>query len=174
MKGQPFKKILGVLKQFAPTLIAATGSPLAPIAMGIAKGVLGDQAMSDEQLEEAAAAAAGTTEGLAKLREIEARLKEKEADMGVRFEEIAAADRADARAREIAMRGVDFTTRNLAYIIVFAFIAVAAGILFGWTVADSTIAGTIIGYMVGETKQVVAYYFGSSSGSKAKTELLGK
>lgn len=170
MKGEPFKKILGVLKGVAPTAVAALAGPYAPLAAGVMRKVLNADGTDDAGLEAAVIAAAGDPATVAKLKEIEAELVKHESDLGVRFEELANADRADARAREIATK--DSTTKVLAYLVISAFIAMALAVLFGYAVVESTIAGTIIGYMSAKAEQVVAYYFGSSAGSKQKTDLM--
>jgi hypothetical protein len=163
--GQRLKQIIGTV---APVLGTTLGGPLGGMAGKMVQDALG------VETDEAALEALQTPEGLAKLKDAEAQLKVRAKELDVDLEEIHQRDVADARAHGIAQRATgDNTTRNLAYIMIFAFIAVAAGILFGFTVADSTVAGTIIGYMVGEAKQVIAYYFGSSRGSKDKTDLLG-
>ena len=68
----------------------------------------------------------------------------------------------------------DRTPRVLAYLVVGAFIGVIIGVLSGWGKADSVLAGTLIGYLSAKAEQVIAYYFGSSSGSAEKTRLLAK
>ena len=60
----------------------------------------------------------------------------------------------------------------LAYTIIFAFVAMAFSVLFGTMTAESTLAGAVIGYLSAKAEQVVAYYFGSSAGSAAKTAIL--
>lgn len=62
----------------------------------------------------------------------------------------------------------------LAIIIVSAFISVVIATLGGYAVVDSVLAGTLIGYLSAKAEQVVNFYFGSSAGSQAKTELLAK
>ena len=75
---------------------------------------------------------------------------------------ISQVDRGNARAREIAVGGK--TTPLMAWFIVavgFSFLAV---ILFQPVVVDKILLGTIIGLIIGEMRQVTAYYYGSSSG----------
>jgi len=79
-------------------------------------------------------------------------------------------DRNGARQREAEVK--DHTNRNLAYLILLAFIAMVGGTLMGWTTADSVMAGTLIGYLSAKAEQVTSYYFGSTRGSSRKTELL--
>jgi hypothetical protein len=40
--------------------------------------------------------------------------------------------------------------------------------------AESTIAHAVSGYLSAKAEQVTAYYFGSSAGSKAKTDLMAR
>lgn len=170
LKGQPFRKLAGILKGIAPTAVAALAGPYAPLAAGVMRQVLGTEKGDAESLEAAVLAAAGDPTQVVKLKEIEERMQAQETSLGIRFEEIAADDRANARSREIALK--DSTTKILAYIVISAFVAMGGAVLFGYAVAESTIAGTIIGYMSAKAEQVIAYYFGSSAGSKAKTELM--
>lgn len=173
MKGQPFKKLFGVLKSVAPTLLAATGSPLAPLAMGIAKKVMGNDSMSDEQLEEAVASAAGTTEGLAKIRQIEADLQKAELEQEFKFAELETGDRADARARQVALK--DNTPAVVLYLTTIGFYGVLGAVLWRGLPANG---GEVLLMMIGALGSAwgasVQYFVGSSSGSRQKTELLGK
>ena len=73
---------------------------------------------------------------------------------------------SDARAREVSLK--DPTTRVLAFTIVGAFITIIVGVLLGYAHVESALAGTLVGYISAKTEQVVAYYFGSSAGSKSK------
>lgn len=88
---------------------------------------------------------------------------------------VDAGDRDSARKREIAVRGL--TTPALAWLVVSASIGLGAAIIFGVVTKDLTqanLVGTVIGYVMSEAKQVLAYYFGSSAGSDRKTELLSQ
>jgi hypothetical protein len=173
MKGQPFKKIFGVLKSVAPTLLAATGSPLAPLAMGIAKKVMGNEDMTDDALEEAVATAAGTTDGLSKIRQIEADLKKTELEQRFKFEEIEADDRADARARQVALK--DNTPAIVLYLTTVGFYGVLGAVLWrGLPDNGGEVLLMMIGALGSAWGASVQYFVGSSSGSRAKTDLIGK
>lgn len=80
-------------------------------------------------------------------------------------------DRNGARSREVETK--DGTTRLLAYLVVGSFIGIIASVLFGWAKVDSVMAGTLVGYLSAKAEQVIAYYFGSTSGSRLKTLMLG-
>src|SRR6185312_10792355 len=84
-------------------------------------------------------------------------------------------DRASARDREKTVK--DATPRNLAYTIVGASIFLCWYVLSGRSpvthdVTTAAMAGTILGYVISEAKQVCAYYFGSSQGSEAKNDII--
>ena len=81
-------------------------------------------------------------------------------------------DVKSARDREKSVK--DYVNRNLAYVIILAFIGVVAFTLAGMVKVESVLAGTLIGYLSAKAEQVLAYYFGSSKGSTEKTNLLAK
>lgn len=85
---------------------------------------------------------------------------------------IRLADVQSARQREATIK--DNVNKNLAFIIVGAFIALIAGTLLGYAKVDSALAGTLVGYLSAKCEQVLAYYFGSSKSSDKKTDLLAK
>jgi hypothetical protein len=74
VKGKPFHRLFGILKTVAPTLLAASGSPLAPLAIGIAKKAMGDGAMTDAKLEDAVSVRLAQHRAREKFRQIEADL----------------------------------------------------------------------------------------------------
>lgn len=88
------------------------------------------------------------------------------------LEQMASADRDSARKREIAVK--DNTNRVLAYTIVGSFVAVIGGALLGYAKVDSAMTGTLVGYLSAKAEQVIAYYFGSTFGSREKTQLLAQ
>lgn len=92
-----------------------------------------------------------------------------------KLEEIAAADRADAR-RMTAKTGDLWTPRALALVVIVGFfgavLAVFAGVADLAESSTATLVGAVVGYASAKADQVVAYWFGSSAGSKAKTEEL--
>ena len=163
-----WKKIVGSV---APTLATVLGGPLAGVAVkAIAEGLgLGDAAT---EADVAKAVAAASPETLVKLKEIEAAFATRMAELGVDYERIAAEDRDSARRRETAIGGLIVPT--LAVLLIGGFLGMSAALLFGWAVADSTMAGAVIGYVSAKAEQVVSYYFGSSAGSKAKTDLMAR
>jgi uncharacterized membrane protein YeaQ/YmgE (transglycosylase-associated protein family) len=99
-------------------------------------------------------------------------LKKQEQEQGFKFAELEFKDRDSARNREVQAK--DNTNRILAFVIISAFIGMVGATLMGWTKAETVLAGTLIGYLSAKAEQVLAYYFGSTSGSNRKTELLAQ
>lgn len=173
MKGEPFKKILGVLKGVAPTAVAALAGPYAPLAMGVMRKVLNVEKPDDESLEAAVLAAAGDPSAVVKLKEIEAQMIAQQDNLGVRFEELANADRADARARQVALR--DNTPAVLTYVLTAMFaVAVGYAMVFGLPENGGEALMLLLGQLSAGFGAGIAYHLGSSAGSKAKTDILSK
>lgn len=79
-------------------------------------------------------------------------------------------DRDGARQREIGTK--DKVNRNLAYIIIIAFIVMVTVTLAGWSKVDTVLAGTLIGYLSAKAEQVLSYYFGSTHNSRSKDDTI--
>jgi hypothetical protein len=164
-----WKSIVGTV---APALATALGGPLAGVAVkAIASGLNAKEGATEPDV--AQIVAGGDPQMLVRLREIDRQFEKDMAALGIDLEQIAAEDRANARAREVSLGG-DWTVRILAYTIIGSFCALVFSVLFGQITAESTIAGAVIGYLSAKAEQVTAYYFGSSAGSKAKTELMAR
>lgn len=94
-------------------------------------------------------------------------------DNAEKIASLANADRADARAREIAVK--DKTPTILAYTVTVGFFGLLV-CLFIFTVPKDSqpIIYSMVGVLGTVWISVMTYYFGSSSGSAAKTELLAQ
>jgi hypothetical protein len=63
----------------------------------------------------------------------------------------------------------------LAAAVTAGFFAILGGMMFGkMSVADNTALTMMLGSLGTAWTGIIAYYFGSSAGSQAKTEMLGK
>ena len=179
LKGEPFKKIGSILKKVAPTLLAGATGGAAPLAMSIAKNVLGDDQMSDEKLEESIASLTGNAGGIAKLREIDAALKKAEMDNGFKFAELDVKDRIDARALAKGRSIIPWLVLTALFVggyfsvLVFVLYGVFYGIAAGMVdPALLAIASTLLGVLTGEVPRIMAWWFGSSQSSQTKTDAM--
>lgn len=164
-----WKKLVGTV---APTLATALGGPLAGIAVKtIATQVLGKPEASEAEVEAALAGADPQT--LLKLKEIDAEFKQAMLNAGVKFEEIAAADRASARNREI-VTGDHWTPRLIAIGVLLLCIGLEGYVMVKGlpTGVSEVLVGRILGTLDSAALMVLAYYFGSSAGGRAKDETI--
>lgn len=166
-----WKNIVGAV---APWIGTALGGPFGGMAVGVIADALGLSDKTEASIKQALSGA--TPEQMLALKTADQSFALRMQELGFeniqKMEALAAGDRDSARKREMTV--MDWTPRILAYLVVGAFIGVVIGVLGGWGKADSVLAGTLIGYLSAKAEQVIAYYFGSSSGSDKKTEIMAK
>jgi hypothetical protein len=161
-----------LLGQVAPTLATALGGPLAGIAVKTLSNVLlGNEDGSEEDVK--AALESATPEQLSAIKRIDADFKVRMKELDIDLERISAGDRDSARKREISVG--DHTPKVLAAIITLGFF----GILFWMFIYGVPKNGNealllMLGALQTAFTGIIAYYFGSSAGSKAKDDLLTK
>lgn len=174
-----WKNVVGAV---APVLGAALGGPLGGAAVGVIANALGLNEQTEEAIKNALS---GTTpEQLLSLKNADNDFRVKMEELGLQREQlsfghakeqlqIAAVDRDSARKREMTVG--DKTTRNLAYAITVGFFGVL-GSLMGFDIDASSkdVLLIMLGTLGTAWTGVIAYYFGSTAGSKQKTELLAK
>lgn len=168
-----------VLKKAYPFLSAAAslvpGGNLAATALGQILNLKEGSTLDDAGI----ALMTATPEQRAQLQAEDNRHKEAITQMGFssaeEFERIAAADRADARQREI--KTGDLTPRVLAYCILAATFLLEG--IFAWEVFHghsftsdgAIIIGRILGTLDTSAALVIGYFYGSSAGSAKKDEM---
>lgn len=167
-----WKKLIGTV---APWIGTALAGPLAGQAIRVVTGALGlNEDAKDDEIS--AAVAGASPEQLAAIRAKDQDFAIQMQTLGFKqitdLEKIAADDRASARAREIAVK--DKTPAILAYAVTaLAFILEAVVLLHGY---PTNIAGEVVGRILGTLDAsailVLSYYFGSSSGSRAKDDTI--
>jgi len=164
-----WKAVVGAV---APTLATLLGGPLAGLAVKtISQAVLGKDDGTEAELTGALTSASPET--LAKIKEADVALKIQLSQAGVSLEEIAGKDRASARAREIETR--DPTVRVLAYMfVVIYFVVIWAVWKFPIDPNVNDLLMILLGILTAALTQILNYYFGSSSGSSAKTAVLDR
>jgi hypothetical protein len=157
------------LKTLAPTIATALGGPLAGMAVSAVAKAIGCE---PDEVQGIISSNKLTAEQVASIQLAELELKKQAQSMGLDFAKLTVEDRKSARDMQIATKSM--LVPSLAILIVSAFIGVVIATLGGFAVIDSVLAGTLIGYLSAKAEQVVNFYFGSSAGSQAKTELLAR
>lgn len=163
-------KIGGLLGQIAPTIATALGGPLAGLAVKtLSEAMFGHQ--DAEESEVSAALMNATPEQLQRLKEIDVSFKLKMKELDIDLERIAAGDRDSAR--NMQMQTNDWIPRAMAVMVTFGFFGILTWLLTKGV--PPTGSETLI-YMLGALGTawtgIVQFYFGSSAGSKAKTDAL--
>ncbi len=161
-----------ILKTLAPTVASALGGPLAGAAVSALGGILGLSEATQDKIAAVIQNGQMTAEQVAQIKALELQYQNEEKERGFRYAELEFKDRDSARGREVQTK--DSTNKILAFTIVGSFIAMVGAALLGYAKVESALAGTLVGYLSAKAEQVLAYYFGSSRGSEAKTELLAK
>lgn len=165
--------ILNLVRTVAPSIASAVGGPLAGMATrAISEALLGKPDGTEQELENAVASA--TPEQLLALKKAEQEFAVKMRELDIDLERISNADRDSARSREVSLR--DWTPRVLAGLITVGYFGVLFWMLrFGLPNTGSSEALLVmLGALGTAWGGVVAYYFGSSAGSKEKTEAMNR
>ena len=164
------RKLIDLIATVAPMVATALGGPLAGVATrAIAGKLLGNEDASAEEVEAALAVATGTD--LAKLKQLEYEFKAQMSDAGIEMEQIAAGDRDSARDRQVRMR--DWTPSVLGAAIIIGFFGLLAYLIkYGLPPQGSEVLLIMVGALAAMTTQVGNYFFGSSTGSKNKDNII--
>lgn len=160
------QKALQVIRAVAPTIGTAIGGPFGAIAgLAISKALGCDASEADTALLNA------TPDQLLALKQAEEAFTVQMEQLGVAKEKLVYDDIANARAREMAVK--DHTPAVLAYTITVGFFSTLG---FMFACGKPTVGGDALLVMLGSLGTawagVVAFYFGSSSGSADKTRIL--
>jgi len=167
-----------ILASVAPALATALGGPLAGMATAtIAREVLGKPDASPEEVEQAILTSG--PEVLVKLREIDRRFEAEMRKLDIDLAALEVKDRDSARRMfkvniwpQVILSAI-FVGGYFA--ILWALFAQLRGGALGevpdWVLGLST---TLLGVLTGEVPRIMAFWFGSSLGSKEKTRALAK
>ncbi len=159
-----------LLGSIAPTIATALGGPIAGMAVKAISGALfGHQDATEDDIMSALANPNG--DQLAALKKIDADFKVQMKSLDIDLERIAAGDRDSARNMAVATH--DWIPRVLAVGVTLGFFGIVAYILlFGLPQSGGEALLMLIGTLGSAWTGVMAFYFGSSAGSKAKTDAL--
>ncbi len=154
-----------IISAVAPLLGTAIGGPFGALAGTFIGKALGVDSGDTSAME--SAVASGNPDVLVKLRQADNEFKAHMADVGLSEDKLVFDDKANARAREMAIR--DMTPAVLAYGVTVGFFGTLAFLLIhGKPETGGDALLVMLGALGGAWASIVAYYFGSSSGSARK------
>jgi len=158
------------LKQIAPTIATALGGPLAGMAVSAISKAIG---VDEKDVGDLINNNKLTADQIAQVKLAEIELQKQANELGLNFEALAVDDRKSAREMQATTRSI--VPPLLAASVTVGFFAILGGMMFGkMSVADNTALTMMLGSLGTAWTGIIAYYFGSSAGSQAKTEMLGK
>lgn len=168
-----WKKTLATV---APALATALGGPMAGVAVSMAGKALGlGEGVTENDL--AAVVASGNPDALLKLKQADNEFKVEMEKLGVKIHEIDAVDRASAR--ELAK--TDMKPQIILSVIFiggyFGAMVALHGVLFDANDINPQIIAlfsALIGVFTREMSGIMQFWFGSSSGSKTKSDQMAQ
>ena len=163
---ETFKSVISAV---APVLGTALGGPLGgAAAQQLSSALLGKPDATESELEQALKTA--TPDQLAEIKRIDNVFKIRMEELGLDLERINQANTASARAREIAVK--DKIPAILAILVTIGFFGVLSFMLIDGSNLQSDALLVMLGSLGTAWGGVVNYYFGSSSGSAKKNDLI--
>jgi hypothetical protein len=159
------------LKTLAPTVASALAGPLAGEAVTALVGVFGGAGQED--VRKAIEAGRLTAEQIGQLRQLELQFQDNERERGFKYAELAFKDRDSARQANVS----GGTQRPLFWLSVLLLLLCLGTevtlLVLGLPVGTSElVVGRVLGLLDAIAMTVLAYWYGTSSSSALKTELL--
>jgi hypothetical protein len=169
-----WKTVGNIVGKSAPILGTLLGGPAGAAIGGLVGSILGTEATPDA-IHQAIAADPNKALELAQYElENKAKLQEMTLQHAQAMFEAEVKDRGSARQREVDTKDT-FTPRSLAYGVTVGFFGTLAWLL---SAGKPEYGGDVVLVMLGSLGTawtgIISYYFGSSSGSDRKTELIAK
>jgi len=159
-----------IIGQVAPSIASALGGPLAGTAVKyLSQAFFGHSNASADELNDAMQNA--SPDQLVALKQIDADFKAKMAQVGVDLERIAVDDRKSARDMQKETR--DWIPRALAVSVTIGFFAILIYMLvYGLPTTGNEALLLLLGALQTAWGGIIAFYFGSSSGSQQKDKMI--
>jgi hypothetical protein len=157
------------LKQIAPTIATAMGGPLMGMAVSAVSKAIG---VEPDKVQDLISSGKLTSEQIAQIKIAEIDLQKQANELGLNFEALAVDDRKSARDMQVATRS--WIPPLLAAAVTAGFFGILAMMLLGKVDSNNPAILMMLGSLGTAWTGIIAYYFGSSAGSQAKTEMLGK
>lgn len=149
-------------------------NPMAGLAMQAVSAAFLDKPDGSED-EIAAAVASASPDQLLLLKQADNQFQIDLERIGVDLAKIAQQDRDSARKREVALGG--YSNQVIAGVLILGFFAVIYAIFKDKSLLvgeAALLVGVIFGQLSAKIDQIVSYFFGSTKGSAAKTEIIAR
>ena len=156
------------LKTIAPTIATALGGPLAGMAVSAISKAIG---CDPNEVQNIISSGKLTAEQVASIQLAELELKKQAQSMNLDFAKLTAEDKKSAREMQIATRS--WIPPVMALGVTCGFFGILFGLMYG-QIQHAPQIDIMLGSLGTAWTGIISFYFGSSAGSQAKTELLSK
>ena len=157
------------LKQIAPTIATALDGPLAGMAVSAISKAIG---VEPDQVQDMISNNKLTADQIAQVKLAEIELQKQAQELGLNFEKLEVEDRKSARDMQSATRSM--MPPLLAGAVTIGFFSIMVMMFFNKIDSANPAILMMLGSLGTAWTGIIAYYFGSSAGSQAKTDLLSK
>jgi len=159
-----------LLGSVAPSIATALGGPLAGMATkALSMALLGNEEGSEEDLQ--AALRTASPEQLATVKKIDADFRVQMKSLDIDLEALAVDDRKSAREMQKEVK--DWIPRALAVSVTLGYFSIIGYVLaMGLPLNGSEVLLMLLGTLSAGWTGVMAFYFGSSSGSQKKDQMI--
>jgi hypothetical protein len=164
-------KVFGpLIGSVAPSIATALGGPLAGMATkALSQALLGNENGSEDDLK--AAMSNASPEQLSVLKKIDADFKVQMKSLDIDLEALAVDDRKSARSMQTETK--DWIPRALAVSVTAGFFAILLYMLvYGLPTSGNEALLLLLGALQTAWGGIIAFYFGSSSGSQKKDSMI--
>jgi hypothetical protein len=157
------------LKQIAPTIATALGGPLAGMAVSAISKAVG---VEPDQVQDMISNNKLSAEQIAQIKIAEVELEKQAQELGLNFAKLEVEDRKSAREMQATTRSL--MPPILAGAVTIGFFGIMGLMFFSKLDSNNPAILMMLGSLGTAWTGIIAYYFGSSAGSQAKTDLLSK
>lgn len=162
------------LEKIAPTIATALLGPLGGVAVAGLTKILGIDGGTVQDVTKVISDGRITPEQIAEIKKLELQFQQDEKERGFRYAELAFKDRDSARKYNTE-GGIQGRMFWLSVILLCVTLGCEVAVLFYGYPDDNIpemVVGRILGLMDAVCMLVLSYYYGTTSGSMAKTNLL--
>ena len=154
----------------APTIASALLGPLGGVAVAGLGKIFGLDSATTASVTKAIADGKITPDQMAEIKKLEIQFQQHESELGFRFSELEFKDKDSARQMQIATNSS--TPTVLTYMVTCGFFGILGWMLWDIKVIDSPPLMIMLGSLGTAWTGCISYWFGTTSGSIAKTNLL--
>lgn len=154
------------LKTIAPTVATALGGPLAGMAVSAVAKAIGCE---PDEVQGIISSNKLTAEQVASIQLAELELKKQAQSMNLDFAKLITEDKKSARDMQIATKS--WIPPVMALGVTCGFFGILFGLMYG-QIQHAPQIDIMLGSLGTAWTGIISFYFGSSAGSQAKTELL--